>query len=438
MRLVRRGRGMAIVAGLLAPVTALFPLIAYAQPMPGPGPEEQRPGPRRGTGAEAAETAEPGVPQPVTGQPVPLEEPLDPETYICGRGDIFELYFWGRQNFTLRVPVGLTGRMFIWRVGNVEVAGKTLTQARDAIRKTVLRLYPGLNFDAQLVSPRTFLVHVVENVVKPGIYPARATDRLSNVLERAGGIKRTLAKRRPGETTEPGASRITTGGNGSQRRVEVRRRDGKVIVADLLAYLLTGDKAQNPHVLDGDVVRVPFEQVSVTITGPVNRPGRYELIKTKDLAELVALAGGFKSAVTPRLPIRVVRRNQAERDQQLELGFRGAQGPVPAVALRDDDRVIIPSAEELQRGLFLVGAILGGKQADEATSVRRMEYEEGDTVRTLIERAGGVGPAADLKGAYIMRGEGEKVKPIPVDLEALLIRRDLSADRRLEMGDTVM
>ena len=97
-----------------------------------------------------------------------------------------------------------------------------------------------------------------------------------------------------------------------------------------------------------------------------------------------------------------------------------------------------PSAEELQRGLFLVGAIVGGKQADEATSIKRMAFGEGDSVRTLIERAGGVGPSADLKNAYIIRGEGEKARPIPLDLEALLLKRDLSADRLLEMGDTVM
>jgi protein involved in polysaccharide export with SLBB domain len=108
------------------------------------------------------------------------------------------------------------------------------------------------------------------------------------------------------------------------------------------------------------------------------------------------------------------------------------------VPLRDDDRVTVPSAEELQRGVFIVGAILGGKLADESTSIRRMEFEEGDTVRSLLERSGGIGPNADLKGAYIIRGDGEKPTLIQVDLEALLIRRDLTTDRRIEMGDTLM
>src|SRR5690242_1793486 len=53
----------------------------------------------------------------------PLEEPLNPDKYICGRGDTFELNFWGRQNFKLRVAVDLEGRTFIPRIGYVAISG---------------------------------------------------------------------------------------------------------------------------------------------------------------------------------------------------------------------------------------------------------------------------------------------------------------------------
>src|SRR5205085_10136660 len=124
-----------------------------------------------------------------TGVPtLPLEEPLDPDKYICGRGDIFELNFWGRQNFKLRMTVDLEGRAFISKVGYVAIVGKTLHQARDIVKAAVMRYFPGLNFDLSLVEPRTFLVHVVENIPHPGLYTARPVERASNVLTRAGGI----------------------------------------------------------------------------------------------------------------------------------------------------------------------------------------------------------------------------------------------------------
>src|SRR6266481_3935469 len=92
---------------------------------------------------------------------LPLEEPIDPDKYICGRGDVFELNFWGRQNFKLRVTVDMEGRTFISKVGYVDIVGKTLRHARQIVKAAVLRYFPGLNFDLGLVEPRTFLVHVV-------------------------------------------------------------------------------------------------------------------------------------------------------------------------------------------------------------------------------------------------------------------------------------
>src|SRR5712671_217898 len=142
---------------------------------------------------------------------LPLEEPLDPDKYICGRGDLFELNFWGRQNFKLRMTVDLEGRAFISKVGYVAIVGKTLHQARDIVKAAVMRYFPGLNFDLSLIEPRTFLVHVVENIPHPGLYAARPVERASVVIARAGGIT----------------------GNASKRLISIQRRDGSKATVDL-------------------------------------------------------------------------------------------------------------------------------------------------------------------------------------------------------------
>jgi protein involved in polysaccharide export with SLBB domain len=102
----------------------------------------------------------------------------------------------------------------------------------------------------------------------------------------------------------------------------------------------------------------------------------------------------------------------------------------------------VPLVDELQRSIYLVGAIAGTKTTDEATAMQRMHFEQGDTVRTVLERAGGVGQGADLKAAHIARrrpGDSRSATPavIPVDLEALLVRREFSADVKLEIGDVL-
>ena len=200
----------------------------------------------------------------------------------------------------------------------------------------------------------------------------------------------------------------------------------------MLLYARTGKARHNPYLLDGDVVHVPKPGAEVTIAGPVRDPGRYELVATRDMNELMQLAGGLKSSASRRLPIRVVRRGRHERKTTTALRFT-SDGRLPNYPLRDDDEIVIPSTGELERSIALIGAVVGADPADPATTVKRLPYIEGDSVRSLLERAGGVTVSADLKNAYVQR-DGNRLYPI--DLEALLVRRDFRKDRPVRLGDT--
>ena len=356
----------------------------------------------------------------IAAQPA-TDEPLDPNRYVCGNGDVLELNFWGIQNFRLRVSIDLEGRAFVPKVGFFILAGKTLTAARRIMRESVARFYPRLSFDVTLAEPRTFLVQVVDDIVHPGSYPTRAIDRVSTAIARAGGF----------------------GPNASKRRIEIRRRGGPVVVADLLLYTLTGDVKYNPYLLDGDVVRIPFEELAASIGGAVNRPGRYELVANRDLAELVSLAGGLAPTATTLLPITVVRRAQQEREELKSLDF-GAEGKLPTVQIQREDIVRVASSSELQQSVTVIGAVAGAvapesgalrsTAPDEVSATRRLPYVLGDSVRTLIERVGGVGPLADLTGAYLLRNG----TVLPIDLYKLVMLRDFQADRPVELGDTLV
>jgi polysaccharide export outer membrane protein len=376
-------------------------------------------------GPEAPDFAEPDpqrqtAPGQVVARPFAVDEPVDPDRYVCGHGDVLTLDFWGLQNFRRRIEIDLEGRAFVPKLGFFVLTGKTLSEARRELRQSVRRFYPRVNFDVALAEPRTFLVQVVDDVVRPGSYPARAVERVATLVARAGGF----------------------GPNASKRRVEIRRRDGTVIRADLLRYETTGDVRHNPYLLDGDVVRVPFEDVSASITGAVNRPGRYELIGSRDLAELVELAGGLAPIATRQLPINLVRRQADDRQDQRLVDF-GPGGELPAIVLQHEDSLHMPSYTELQQSVLVVGAVSGANVApvtgatatqDEASATRRLPFVRGDSVRTLLERIGGVGPLADLSGAYLIRSG----QSIPVDLYSLVMLRDLKADRPVELGDTLV
>jgi protein involved in polysaccharide export with SLBB domain len=356
-----------------------------------------------------------------------VDQPVDPETYICGPGDVLDLSFWGLQNFRHRVTIDLEGRGFIPRIGYVSLGGQTLSQVRASLRESVGRYYPRLGFDLALADPRTFLVQAVGDVGRPGTYPARAVERAASLLLRAGGL----------------------GPRASKRRIEVRRKGGAVLKVDLELFHLEGDVGFNPLLLDGDIIQVPFEELTAKVDGAVNRPGRYELTGSRDLSELVSLAGGLSPSATRLMPVTVVRRNASDsQDLQLVPFVEGTS--VPSLALQQDDIVRVPSFDELQRSVMVIGAVAGavagtaaGRAAgtaasaatpDEGTATKRLPFVDGDSVRTLLERVGGVGPLADLSGSYLLRG-GDSV---PVDLYALVMLKDLKADKAVQLGDTLV
>jgi polysaccharide biosynthesis/export protein len=396
--------------------------VAVAQPLLDPTRPESAPATSNGGGAKipvvgprstevmAAEAS--GA--TIAPAQVALEEPIDPNQYICGPGDVFELEFWGQQNFRLRIAVDLEGRTFISKVGFVAVAGKTLSAVRTAITAKVRANYPGLKADLTLVSMRTFTVHVVGNVTQPGSYTARAVERASSVIAKAGVQPR-----------------------GSRRRIAVKHRSGSSAIADLVMYELTGDTVHNPLLLDGDVITIPFAESVVTVAGAVRRPGSYELVKSKDISELLGLAGGFTSSVTRALPIQLVRRNEQEHQRITELPFVGPEAP--NTPLSDEDSVYVRDVSELQRSVLLIGAVVGADPLDAATTSKRLPFIEGDTVLSLIERAGGVKAPGDLRRSYISRPRaGKDPELIAVDLEALLVRRDMKVDRKIQLADTIV
>ena len=342
-----------------------------------------------------------------------LEQPIDPQTYVCGPGDVFALDFWGAQNFRVTLATDLEGRAFIAKVGFVAVSGRTLSAVRTAITAKVRALYPGLQFEVSLAEPRSFVVHVVDNVKVPGAYTSGALERVSTALTRAGGP------------------------TGSRRRIAIKHRDGTTSTADLLRYDLTGDVAYNPFLLDGDVISVPFATPVVAISGPVRRPGRYELVAGKDVAELLELAGGFTAEADRAMPARLLRRNAQQQLASTELAF--SSGAAPNAPLQDDDQIVVHSTEELQRSVLIIGAVVGADPLDQATTSRRVPYIEGDTVRSLLDRVGGIRAPGDLRRSYIARTRPDQPPElIALDLEALLVRRDRTADRPVQMNDTIV
>ena len=143
---------------------------------------------------------------------LPLEEPLDPDRYVCGSGDSFELRFWGKQNMSIAADHGPRGPHLHSEGGQGAYCGKVSDAGPEAGSGCRAALLPRTKVDLSLVKAREFMVHVVGDVKEPGLYKSNARRRVSAIVAQAGGA------------------------TGSIRRIEVRRRRGEPTVADLLLY----------------------------------------------------------------------------------------------------------------------------------------------------------------------------------------------------------
>jgi len=244
----------------------------------------------------------------------------------------------------------------------------------------------------------TYQVHVSGEVQRPGTYRIPASTRLSEVMQMAGGIL----------------------DRGSERRLELRRRDGTRRRVDLTSFKTTGNLDANPYLLDDDVIFVPLKGKVVQIEGSVKRPGYYELIGERAIEDLVRLAGGFTPGAEGAGNLKVIRYEgtakqllDVENDAASRKGFQLENADVVVVPhiftdnkkfdynlgrLPGEKGIFYPSYEER---VFVLGAVaLPGPYA----------FNPYYDVRQYLTIAGGTTKLAKSKKIKIITADGKTMK----------------------------
>lgn len=163
-----------------------------------------------------------------------------------------------------------------------------------------------------------YQIHVLGEVLKPGTYRIPASTRVSEALTMAGGIRK----------------------HGSERNIEIRRPGGATKKIDLLSYKIFGQLQDNPYLMDNEVVFVPVKKNVIEIQGAVLRPGTYELKNEKSLQDIIRLAGGLAQGAALKEPVRVIRYDENENKEVLEVGDTSKD--LSAFPVENSDVIIVP------------------------------------------------------------------------------------------------
>jgi len=310
-----------------------------------------------------------------------VETPIDPATYVLGPNDILTLFiapilYKPEIPSHADIPVSPDGRMIIPGIGAITVGGKTIAEAENSVREQVTKLLKTNGVSLSLRKMRTFKVFVRGAVRKPGIIPATPADRVSEIIDRAGGLMFDASMR----------SISITRSLSSEKNVHVP--------VDLHDFYFKGDKSGNPFMNGGDVIFVPAQSANriYEVSGEVGKPGTFEFKEGETLSSALVSAGGLLE--TARLDsIEISRFNDDNRTIKtwfvnvIDADFPLESGDRVAIRKKYDWRkphTVVITGEVMKPGHYAVDP-------------------EAVTVHELIERAGGFTKDAYPKSSLLIR-----------------------------------
>jgi polysaccharide export outer membrane protein len=264
---------------------------------------------------------------------MPVQEPLlQDDVYILGAGDGLNLRFLAVSEFSGPVDILNDGTVSLPLLGNVMLAGLTLSQASQWLESLYRAQLQRPNLQLSVVRPRPLRVAVVGEVERPGLYTLTTAEAsrteaavaisgpptLVDAIQKAGGLTSTANLRR-----------VLV-----QRRLPGNDRRFKQAQVDLLALVRLGDQFQNPLLFDGDTIRIERVEesaeltaelasstlsptaITVNVIGEVKAPGRLQVPANTPLMQAILAAGGPESwrAKTSKVEVvRVFRNGSAQR-----------------------------------------------------------------------------------------------------------------------------
>ncbi|MGB3077128.1 MAG: SLBB domain-containing protein [Chitinophagales bacterium] len=294
-------------------------------------------------------------------------------TYIIGVGDQVGINVWGYSSFSGSYTVDQTGSIFPEGVGKIYVKGLTLDKAKALIRSrfaTYLDM-PNSQIEVTIIYSRVIGVNIVGEVFNPGTYSIPALNTAFNALLAANG---------PTDL-------------GSLRKIYIKRQAQTVKTLDVYAYLLNPGASDDYFLQNNDYIFVPPIGKTVSITGEVKRPMKYELIEGEDLTTLINYAGGL----TPKAYTKSVqvKRYVGNRLNLFDVNIDSLTRIKGKYELYSGDEVFISTIpSQLYQFVKVSGAVM---QPGE------FNYTEGLRISDVLSKAHGLRGDALSDRAYLIR-----------------------------------
>lgn len=116
--------------------------------------------------------------------------------YVIGPEDVLEIAVWGNADLTRTVPVRPDGKISLPLLHDVQAAGLTPMQLREALVGPLERYMPAPMLSVIVREVHSFKVTVVGEVKTPGRFELRSRTTVLDMLALAGGLSQYAARAR--------------------------------------------------------------------------------------------------------------------------------------------------------------------------------------------------------------------------------------------------
>lgn len=128
--------------------------------------------------------------------PGPLEAARADREYKIGPEDVLDIAVWNNTAISRAVPVRPDGKISIPLVNDVQAAGLTPMQLREALAKRLAEYVPTPEVSVIVREVRSFNISVIGEVRNPGRYEFRSWATVLDVLARAGSFSEFASRSR--------------------------------------------------------------------------------------------------------------------------------------------------------------------------------------------------------------------------------------------------
>jgi polysaccharide export outer membrane protein len=130
--------------------------------------------------------------------------PADSDQYIIGPEDVLHVFVWREETLTQTVPVRKDGKISLPLVDDIQAAGLTPLQLKDALTKKLKGFVDSPTVTITIKEANSFKVYVSGEVKQPGVHNIRSEMTLVRLITLVGGFTEWANKRKiliisPGE-----------------------------------------------------------------------------------------------------------------------------------------------------------------------------------------------------------------------------------------------